>query len=379
MPSARFNLPPFTRGLLFALLFLSAVNAVLRYRVWAATNTPSSSYLSHPNLAVPWLVLVPARSWVFPWTVGTAALIEQNIVSLGISAVVVWFGGKYLERAWGSREFGVFVLFVTMIPNLLTFSLYALWHNLLASKPAYPTPINGLLPLHAAFLVALKQLVPEHTVSLFSNSVRIRLKHFPAIFLLANVLSGPILGTDTAVWLSLFGFFTGWLYLRFYRVTELSSTAATGGEGDSVKMRGDASDTFAFVAFWPEVVQPFMRPVCDAVYEIMVQVRVCTPFSSEAVEAGNENAATRSQGGLPTLGGGGGGGGGGAKRAEAERRRALALKALEQRLNAGAGAGAGGQKAPQAATADTSSNGDAQETQAGAAESAEGEAKGNQD
>ena len=150
------------------------------------------------------------------------------------------------------------------------------------------------------------------------------------------MLSGPLLGTDTAFWLALTGFLTSWIYLRFYRVSEISSASATGGEG--LKMKGDASDTFAFVAFFPDRVHPFLAPVCDGVYATLVGLKLCTPFSEEAIEAGNENAASRSEGGLPSLMNGRGGSG---RRAEAERRRALALKALDQRLNAAAGGAAG--------------------------------------
>lgn len=113
-------------------------------------------------------------------------------------------------------------------------------------------------------------------------------------------------------------------------------------------MKGDASDTFAFVAFFPDRIHPFLAPVCDSVYATLVQLKVCTPFSDEAIEAGNENAASRSEGGLPSLMNGRGGSG---RRAEAERRRALALKALDQRLNAAAAGAAGrgpGYAAPQA-------------------------------
>lgn len=193
-----------------------------------------------------------------------------------------------------------------------------------------PTPLNGLVALEAGFLVSLKQLVPEHTVSLFKGVIRMRIKHFPAVFVLANMLSGPLLGTDTALWLSLFGFLTSWLYLRFFRISEIS-TAATGG--DATIMKGDASDTFAFVAFFPDAMHPFLSPVCDTIHSTLVQLHVCTPFSDEAIEAGNESAASRSEGGLPSIMDGRGGEG---RRAEAERRRALALKALDQRLNAAA-------------------------------------------
>jgi hypothetical protein len=191
-----------------------------------------------------------------------------------------------------------------------------------------PTPLNGLVALEAGFLVSLKQLVPEHTVSLFKGVIRIRIKHFPAGFVLANMISGPLLGTDTAFWLSMLGFLTSWIYLRFFRISEISS-AASGG--DVSVMRGDASDTFAFVAFFPEIVHPVLAPLCDTIYDALVQLRLCTPFSAEAIETGNESAALRSEGGLPTIHRPGGG-----RRAEAERRRALALKALDQRLNAAA-------------------------------------------
>ena len=198
-----------------------------------------------------------------------------------------------------------------------------------ANDECSPTPIQGLVAVEAGFLVALKQLVPEHTVSIFRGLIRMRVKHFPTIFVLANMLSGPLLGTDTAFWLSLTGFLVSWVYLRFFRISEITSSA-TGGEGAT--MKGDASDTFSFVAFFPDAVHPVLAPVCDGMYNALVQLKLCTPFSDEAIEAGNESAASRSEG-LPMIMDGRGRGG---RRAEAERRRALALKALDQRLNAAA-------------------------------------------
>lgn len=98
-------------------------------------------------------------------------------------------------------------------------------------------------------------------------------------------------------------------------------------------MKGDPSETFAFVSFFPDVFHPVLAPICDSVFDVLVQLRVCTPFSDSAIETATESAASRSEGGLPSIMNQGGGGG---KRAEAERRRALALKALDQRLNAAA-------------------------------------------
>ena len=194
------------------------------------------------------------------------------------------------------------------------------------------TSIDGALALEAAFLVAFKQLVPEHTVSLLNSAIRIRVKHFPAIFVLLNTISGPLFGTDTALFLGWFGFLTSWIYLRFYRI---SPTFATAETGQGTNIRGDASDTFAFSHFFPDTIQAAIAPICDKVYDTMVAFRICTPFTESAVDAGNEQAIARAEGGLPSLMDPSGGDAKfGGRREEAERRRALALKALDARLSA---------------------------------------------
>ena len=126
------------------------------------------------------------------------------------------------------------------------------------------------------------------------------------------------------------GFFTSWTYLRFYKKQVELSGSSTGGP----VIKGDASETFAFAYFWPDIVQPPIAAVSDGVYNALVRIRVITPFSAEDVETGNVQATARGEGGLPSLLNQGGRRGGTGKREEAERRRALALKALDQRLHA---------------------------------------------
>jgi hypothetical protein len=153
-----------------------------------------------------------------------------------------------------------------------------------------------------------------------------RVKHFTAVFLLANTLAGMVIGTETAMFLSWFAFFTSWTYLRFFRSSPLMASSATG---DTETVRGDASDTFAFAYFFPEPLHGPIAKISDYVYDALVSLRVCTPFSSDDVDIGNEQAMARAEGGgLPSNTTRGGG-----KREEAERRRALALKALNQRLH----------------------------------------------
>lgn len=161
--------------------------------------------------------------------------------------------------------------------------------------------------------------------------IKIRVKHFPSIFLVANTVSGVVFGTDTALVLAWLGFLTSWTYLRFYKVQTDLSGISTGG----AKIRGDASETFAFAYFWPDIVQPPIAVVADSVYNALIALHICTPFSAEDVESSNEQSTMRAEGSLPSLLNPGGRRGGG-KREDAERRRALALKALDQRLNAAA-------------------------------------------
>jgi hypothetical protein len=142
-----------------------------------------------------------------------------------------------------------------------------------------------------------------------------------------------LLGTDTAFFLSWLGFLTAWIYLRFYRIAPLLATTATGEEA---VIKGDASDTFAFSRFFPDSIQVVLDPLTDSIYKTMVALKLCMPFSEEAIDQSNEQASARAEGGLPSLMIGGRGGRAGGRREEAERRRALALKALDQRLNAAA-------------------------------------------
>lgn len=190
--------------------------------------------------------------------------------------------------------------------------------------------IQGSVALQGAFLVAFKQLVPEHTITIMKGVINIRVKHFPAIFLAANTTSGIVFGTDTALVLAWSGFMTSWTYLRFFKKQpELSSTFTGGNE-----VRGDASDIFAFASFWPDAVQPAVAAVADSVYNTLVALHVCTPFSAEEIESSNEQATARGNDGLPSLVEPGSRRGGDRKREEAERRRALALQVLDQRLHA---------------------------------------------
>ena len=119
---ARLNLPPITRGLLAATLGCTLLNFALR---------PQSSWVEkveQPLIGVgngvPYLTIVPGKSVVYPWVFALATVVEQNLAGLIINTATLFYGGRYLERAWGEKEFAKFILFVAMVPNLLSFLLY---------------------------------------------------------------------------------------------------------------------------------------------------------------------------------------------------------------------------------------------------------------
>ena len=109
----RINIPPLTRVLLALLFAISTAHQVTRYFFNGLD----------PQL----LALIPQWSLFYPWVYFTATYAEQNIVTLLIAAATILYGGKYLERAWGSTEFGKFVLLLTVLPNFVATLVYVFW------------------------------------------------------------------------------------------------------------------------------------------------------------------------------------------------------------------------------------------------------------
>jgi hypothetical protein len=72
---------------------------------------------------VPYLILVPQLSLIYPWTFLTTTLVESNLFTLGTAGLTIFYGGRYLERAWTSAGFAKFLLVVSLIPNVLSFAI----------------------------------------------------------------------------------------------------------------------------------------------------------------------------------------------------------------------------------------------------------------
>jgi membrane associated rhomboid family serine protease len=106
--------------LLVVLGLQSVLSAAIRYRQWT----------EKAEIVIPYLNLIPQLSLTYPWTFLTTTLVESNVFTLTIAGLTLWYGGRYLERAWSSREFGKFLIIVSLIPNLLCFGTLVLLFSL---------------------------------------------------------------------------------------------------------------------------------------------------------------------------------------------------------------------------------------------------------
>ena len=71
--------------------------------------------------SVPHLAMIAGSSIKYPWVLLTATFVETNVFGLLVSGSTLLFGGRYLERAWGSAEFAKLMLVVVIIPNALCY------------------------------------------------------------------------------------------------------------------------------------------------------------------------------------------------------------------------------------------------------------------
>ena len=115
----RINIPPLTRVLLVFLVGLSVVYQAASYRASKSADPTKGAI-------IPWITLIPQLSVYYPWVYITSTLAERNVVTLLVAGATVLYGGKYLERAWGSAEFGKFLLVITLVPNTVAAILYIL-------------------------------------------------------------------------------------------------------------------------------------------------------------------------------------------------------------------------------------------------------------
>ncbi|KAF8216034.1 eukaryotic integral membrane protein-domain-containing protein [Mycena galopus ATCC 62051] len=286
------SIPPVTRGFTAATIVTSLLYAWL---LWTGTTQNA-----------PYLVVVPGSSLFYPWTFVTSVLVETSVLELILSLVCVPPSLRYLERVWGSIETLKFIAVSVGFSNIIAVGFN--WIEFTFTKNAdlflYGMQYHGQMALQIAILVAFTQLIPEHQVQLF-GVLKARVKTLPMAYLtLSTVMT--FLGFQSPWIIIQFGWFVGWIYLRFYK----KNTGDSVG-GDSY---GDRSETFSLISWFPPFLHYPLGLLGNFVYSLATRLHLI-PTSSTDIESGLYSSQ------VP-----------GSARAEAERRRAMALKALDQRL-----------------------------------------------
>ncbi|KAG5651420.1 hypothetical protein H0H81_008704 [Sphagnurus paluster] len=285
------SVPPVTRGFTLATILGSGVYA---WCWWNGLALEAAQYLT----------VVPGSALFHPWTLVTSMFIETTLFEFIASMIFVPASLKYLERLWGSIETLKFIIVSIGFSNIIAFGFN--WIEFVATKNAdlflYGMQYRGQMALQTAILVAFTQIIPEHQVQVF-GFIRARVKTLPMAYLTVSTVL-CFIGFQ-APWIIIqFGWFVGWIYLRFYKKNT--------GEG-GVDTYGDRSETFSLVSWFPPFMHKPLTLLGNLVFNLATRFHLI-PSSSGDLESGAYAQVP------------------GSARAEAERRRAMALKALDQRL-----------------------------------------------
>lgn len=229
------------------------------------------------------------------------------------------YSGKYLEKSWGSKSFLKFILVITIIPNIFIWIWFIFCYMIQRKASLLIKSIHGGYALYAGFLVALKQLIPEHVISFFKGIIRIRIKYTPALYVFIMPFIGLLVRDESLGILSWLGFLSSWVYLRFFKWNTPNLLSHL-----TFDLRGDSSETFAFSYFFPEPIQLLINAISRKIHNFLVSIHIIS-YSNEAQTQQAEkllNNFQQKQDLFPNT-----------YHSEAERRKTLALKTLEERLS----------------------------------------------
>ncbi|KAG7813576.1 hypothetical protein KL921_001122 [Ogataea angusta] len=306
---------------------LSLLASIIRLQSYNAVKTQNPE-ITFSEIVVPVLQLVPNRALFYPWTLLTETFVETSVLKFLIAVTVFYFGINYLEKHWNLNnenkifsETVYYITIVTVATNGSTVLLEMLFHVLSFQSAKLTEPVNhGVYSLMMSFVVVLKQLSPEHNLKIF-NTVSIRLRQLPFILLCTAVVVSLITRSLVPVVPIFNNFYVSWVYLRYYQINTLSDLLPSNNTRSMV--RGDASDTFAFIQFFPAGLHKVLRPLCRACYHTSALVGIIRPFNDDDIESGNLRTIKRLNTQTTTV-----------TREIADRRRQVALQVLGERVNA---------------------------------------------
>lgn len=315
------NVPVSTRILCGAVVFISGIIFIVKLNGFQSevARNPDVNLTFH-DVLVPNFQLIPKSTFTHPWVLVTAIFAEISVFFFFTSLAVLFFASRYLETFWGFHEVVQFVLIVGSVTNLWTVLVTIVSNIFRLDVLGMNKPLGGGLPYYVGFLVALKQLIPEHNIVLFQGVLLVRVKQLAFIVMCICAVWSLVFRTLYPIVPFIGAFFTAYTYLRFYQQSTADSILPIAGGSDANVLIGDALDTFRIVEFFPSQLRPYLAPVTDGIYDVAVLAGIVSPFNDDDIEQSNIRAQRRHEGHKL------------AANAVAERRRQVALQVIEDRI-----------------------------------------------
>ncbi|KAM7539718.1 hypothetical protein Aperf_G00000032699 [Anoplocephala perfoliata] len=190
----------------------------------------------------------------------TFFLVNTNVILFVFDAAGFIVFDFVVQKRWNFIEKLKFLIITTWLPGLMCLIYYYVkYANTKTDADLFFTGVSGSSSFVAAVTVAVKQL-------LYDTSSYTRLqksyRYGPILYLLVILLLQFFKAVRSITFMySFFGFFYGWTYLRFFQ-------KHTDGK------RGDFRGSFAFVSFFPRLLQPIIAIPVNCIYAVFVAFKI---------------------------------------------------------------------------------------------------------
>lgn len=313
-PDALFTLtgvPQATKFLAVGYVAISGALLCSRISEYSRLNDPT---LDFNSIVSPIVQLIPSKVLKFPISLILSNFIDVKLWKFIVNFINLIIGGTFIEHTWNndSKEVLKFVLIVGSLTNLVLV-LATILLGSITSHVQLNEPLDGNYTALIGFPIIYKQLMPETTIFLLKNmgflSKNFRFKLLP-IFIMTSLTIFHLVNMHWAqlllIWIN---FFACWTYLRFFQILNV---------GEQIT-KGDASDTFQLLYFFPDIMKPILKPVFDRTYDLIcTKLQLVRPFDSDDIGKSNAIAEQRGAKKMTTT--------------VEKRRKQLALQVLQERM-----------------------------------------------
>lgn len=336
------TVPLITLVYLALTIILSAITSYVRTQSYHELSSQNPS-LVFDDVVIPALQLVPSHIIFYPWTLWTSTYVETSPLQFIFGFLIVYFGVTFLESQWNAlslesenedvttllntqkpiSETFKFSTFVVTLSNLACLLFTSLIYIINGTSQSLNKPLQyGLFILILPLSVVAKQLTPERNIKVFSL-FKFRLKRSPFILLSFSVVLSIIRSSLSPFLPAFISFIITWYYLRYIQLSPAinSNLLPIPNSNSASVIRGDPSDTFSLVEFFPEMMKPTLKPAFDGFYQLAVLVGIVRAWNDDDVDIGNLRSNLRVSNTSKTQNG--------SANAD-ERRKQIALKVLEQ-------------------------------------------------